>query len=126
MISTNKLGENIMTKGGRIFAGIVGLAGAGLFLIGAFVVWFFTPSPALNITLTLIVAVLAFVSAILTLTDKSFGCIFLLILGIVMFVEPLLVNVFGLYSPQYITSYMWVDAILILFAGIVGTAVGSE
>ncbi len=115
-----------MTKGGRIFAGIVGLAGAGLFLIGAFFFWFFDPSPALNITLSLIVAIIAFVSAILTLTDKSFGPIFLLLLGIVMFIEPILVNVLFLYSPPFITSYLWVDAILILFAGIVGTAVGSE
>ena len=77
-----------MTKDGRIFAGIVGLIGAGLFLLVAGLDYFFASlggTPELRLTISLIVAVVALISAILTLTDKTIGCVILLLLGIFMF-----------------------------------------
>jgi len=115
-----------MTKGGRIFAGIIALIGAGVFLIGALVSWIIIVAPPLNLTLTLIVAIFAFICAILTLADKSFGPVILLLLGIFMFLQPLLVDVFHVLSEYYITEFLWFDAVLILLGGLIGTLVGSE
>ncbi|MHA1325316.1 MAG: hypothetical protein ACTSRL_21200, partial [Candidatus Helarchaeota archaeon] len=109
------------------FAGILGLIGAGLFLLGAFINWFLNLGTGMSFTtiLTFIVAIVAFICAILVLVDKTFGCVVLLLLGIFMLIQPILIDT-GIITELYITTYSYIAATLILLSGLIGTAVGSE
>ena len=117
-----------MTKGGRIFAAILAIIGAGIFMLGAVIYWFVisvTTTPGLVVTLTLITGVAALVLAFLMFFDKSWACIILLILGIFLFLQPILVDVLSVMDT-IIEEYLWVDAALITFGGFLGAVVGGE
>ena len=116
-----------MTKGGRIFAGILAIIGAGLFLLIAALNWVFNfwfGATTLAMTITAIAAIVAFICAILTFLDKTFACVILLLLGIFMVIQPLLIYT-GILTEYYISEYLWFDAIMILLGGLIGTAVGA-
>jgi hypothetical protein len=129
-----------MTKGGRIFAGIFALIGGGILFLINLVVYLLLIGSSMTDPLTFVLYIMLYViggigilAGILELVDKTAGAVLALIAGITGFVFCIwdyihLTAIYGL-PPAYagvIVLLFFLPPGMILTAGIVGLAVGSE
>lgn len=126
-----------MAKGGRIFAGVFSIIGSGIALLIAWVLWllgilgviFGEPLLLSSFFIMLACGILGLIGGILLLVDKTAGGVLALIAGILDLILSIYLSVLGIELGVFIIGTVIVFLIppaMMLTAGIVGLAVGSE